>query len=109
MIVSASLAQTNGWQRSFQPLMNAVIDSISSSTELKVPRRMAWRVMSGPTPGSVGSGTGRRAAFLLSVFPSPPAEPVRAGCPRTGLSTCLGGSADEFGDLPDEGDVVMTG
>ena len=25
--------------------MNAVIDSIRSSTELKVPRRMAWRVM----------------------------------------------------------------
>src|SRR5215218_8444711 len=45
MIVSASLVQTNGWQRSFQPLMNAVIDLIRSSTELKVPRRMAWRVM----------------------------------------------------------------
>ena len=45
MMVSASLVQTNGWQRSFQPLMNAVIDSIRSSTELKVPRRMAWRVM----------------------------------------------------------------
>jgi hypothetical protein len=45
MIVSASLVQTNGWQRSFQPLMNAVIDSIRSSTELKLPRRIAWRVM----------------------------------------------------------------
>ena len=45
MIVSASLVQTNGWQRSFQPLMNAVIDSIRSSTELYVPRRMACRVM----------------------------------------------------------------
>src|SRR5215203_5480473 len=45
MIVSASLVQTNGWQRSLQPLMNAVIDLIRSSTELKVPRRMAWRVM----------------------------------------------------------------
>ena len=45
MIVSASLVQTNGSQRSFQPLMNAVMASVRSRTEPKVPRRMAWRVM----------------------------------------------------------------
>jgi hypothetical protein len=45
MIVSASLVQTNGWQRSFQPSMNRVIASISSRTELKVPQQIAWRVM----------------------------------------------------------------
>jgi hypothetical protein len=45
MMVSASLVQTKGWQRSFQPLMNPVMASIRSPTELKVPRRMAWRVM----------------------------------------------------------------
>ena len=45
MIVSASLVQMNGWQRSFQPSMNAVMASISSRTESKLPRRMAWRVM----------------------------------------------------------------
>jgi hypothetical protein len=42
MIVSASLVQIKGWQRSFQPSMNAVMASISSRTEPKVPRRMAW-------------------------------------------------------------------
>ena len=45
MIVSASLVQTNGSQRSFQPSMNRVMASISSRTEPKVPRRMACRVM----------------------------------------------------------------
>ena len=45
MIVSASLVQANGWQRSFQPSMKAVMASISSWTEPKLPRRMAWRVM----------------------------------------------------------------
>ena len=45
MIVSASLVQTKGWQRSFQPSMNAVMASVSTRTEAKVPRRMAWRVM----------------------------------------------------------------
>ena len=45
MIVSASFVQTKGWQRSFQPSMNAVIASIRSRTEPKVPRRMACRVM----------------------------------------------------------------
>ncbi len=45
MMVSASLVHVNGWQRSFQPLMNAVMASISSPTDVKVPRRMAWRVM----------------------------------------------------------------
>ena len=44
MIVSASFVQTKGWQRSFQPSMNAVIASIRSRTEPKVPRRMAWWV-----------------------------------------------------------------
>src|SRR3954452_19695517 len=45
MIVSASLVHAKGSQRSFQPSMKAVIASISSRTELNVPRRMACRVM----------------------------------------------------------------
>ena len=45
MIVSASLVQANGWQRSFQLSMNVVIASMSSRTEPKLPRRMARRVM----------------------------------------------------------------
>ena len=54
MMVSASLVHVNGWQRSFQPLMNPVMASISSSTEVKVPRRMAWRVM---IPKKISSGS----------------------------------------------------
>ena len=45
MIASASLVQTKGVQRSFQPSMNAVMASVRSRTEPKVPRRMACRVM----------------------------------------------------------------
>ena len=44
-MVSASLVQMNGSQRSFQPSMNARMASTSSRTESKLPRRMAWRVM----------------------------------------------------------------
>ena len=39
-IWSAVLVHTKGWQRSFQPSMNAVMASISSRTEPKVPRRI---------------------------------------------------------------------
>ena len=39
------MVQANGWQRSFQPSMNLRIASVSSRTLVKVPRRMAWRVM----------------------------------------------------------------
>src|SRR5690242_10274082 len=35
MTVSASLVQTKGWQRSFQPSMNPVMASIRSGTEVK--------------------------------------------------------------------------
>ena len=45
MTSSAVLVHTKGWQRSFQPLMKARILIISSRTEAKVPRRMAWRSM----------------------------------------------------------------
>jgi predicted DNA-binding transcriptional regulator AlpA len=45
MIWSAVLVQTNGWQRSFQPSMKARMAAVRSRTEVKVPRRMAWRVM----------------------------------------------------------------
>jgi DNA-binding LacI/PurR family transcriptional regulator len=41
---SAVLVQTKGWQRSFQPSMNASIAAMRSLTEVKVPRRMACRV-----------------------------------------------------------------
>ncbi len=44
-ISSAVLVQTNGWQRSFQPSMKAPIAATRSLTEVKVPRRMACRVM----------------------------------------------------------------
>src|SRR5215212_469274 len=45
MIWSAVLVQTKGWQRSFHPSMKIPIAAIRSLTEVKVPRRMAWRVM----------------------------------------------------------------
>ncbi len=44
-ISSAVLVQMNGWQRSFQPSMKVSIVAVSDFTEVKVPRRMAWRVM----------------------------------------------------------------
>ena len=44
-MMSASLVQTNGSQRSFQPWMKRRMASMSSLTESKLPRRMAWRVM----------------------------------------------------------------
>ena len=34
-----------GWQRSFDPSMKFSMAVIRSSTEVKLPRRMAWRVM----------------------------------------------------------------
>ena len=42
---SAVLVHTNGWQRWFQPAMNALMDAISSLTLSNEPRRIAWRVM----------------------------------------------------------------
>ena len=45
MIWSAVLVQTKGAQRSFQPSMKMPIAAMRSLTEVKVPRRMAWRVM----------------------------------------------------------------
>ena len=44
-ISSGVLVQTKGWQRSFQPSMNARILALRSRTERKVPRWMAWRSM----------------------------------------------------------------
>ena len=44
-IWSAVLVHAEGGQRWFQPLMKAQILIISSRTEAKVPRRMAWRSM----------------------------------------------------------------
>ena len=44
-MVSASLVQTNGSQRSFQPSMKARMASLRSRTDRKVPRRMACLVM----------------------------------------------------------------
>jgi hypothetical protein len=45
MIWSAVLVQVKGSQRSFQPSMKLPIAAMRSLTEVKVPRRMAWRVM----------------------------------------------------------------
>jgi len=39
------LVQVKGWQRSFQPSMKASIAVMRSWTEVKLPRRMACRVM----------------------------------------------------------------
>jgi len=39
------LVQVKGWQRSFQPSMKVSIVAMRSLTEVKVPRRIAWRVM----------------------------------------------------------------
>ena len=44
-ISSASLVQVNGHGWWFQPSMKAPIAEMSSLTEAKLPRRMAWRVM----------------------------------------------------------------
>src|SRR4051794_2264821 len=44
-MVSGSLVQRKGSQRSFQPSMKARMASMRSRTESKLPRRMAWRVM----------------------------------------------------------------
>jgi hypothetical protein len=39
------LVQVKGWQRSFQPSMKVSMAAMRSVTEVKLPRRMAWRVM----------------------------------------------------------------
>src|SRR6186997_2747576 len=44
-MVSATLVQMNGSHRSFQASMKRRMASMSSRTESKLPRRMAWRVM----------------------------------------------------------------
>src|SRR3954471_10293526 len=54
MISSGVLVQVKGWQRSFQPSMKASMAAIRSLTEVKVPRRMACRVM---MPKKISSGS----------------------------------------------------
>jgi len=44
-ISSASLVQLNGLGWSFKWSMKAPMVAMSSLTEVKVPRRMAWRIM----------------------------------------------------------------
>ena len=44
-ISSADLVQVKGWQRPFQPSMKASMAAMRSLTEVKLPRRMACRVM----------------------------------------------------------------
>jgi transposase len=39
------LVHMNGWQRSFQPSMNRLMAATRSLTLVKVPRRIAWRVV----------------------------------------------------------------
>jgi hypothetical protein len=46
-ISSAVLVQVKGRQRSFQPSMKASMAAMRSLTEVKLPRRMACRVMTG--------------------------------------------------------------
>src|SRR3954447_4321661 len=45
MIVSGSLVQVNGAQRSFQAAMKRSMAVMRSATVGKLPRRSAWRVM----------------------------------------------------------------
>ena len=45
MMSSAVLVQAKGSQRSFQPSMTVSMAAMRSLTLVKVPRRMAWRVM----------------------------------------------------------------
>jgi hypothetical protein len=42
---SAVLAQVKGWQRSFQPSMKVSMVVMRSLTLVKLPRRVAWRVV----------------------------------------------------------------
>ena len=44
-IWSAVLVHTNGLHRSFQPSMKVAMAVSRSATLVKVPRRIAWRVM----------------------------------------------------------------
>ena len=44
-ISSAVLVQVKGWQRAFHPSMKASMAAMRSLTEVKLPRRMACRVM----------------------------------------------------------------
>jgi hypothetical protein len=44
-ISPAVLVQVKGWQRSFQPSMKFSIAVMRSWTEVKLPRRMAYRVV----------------------------------------------------------------
>jgi hypothetical protein len=44
-ISSAVLVQVKGWQRSFHPSMKSSMAAMRSLTEVKLPRRMACRVM----------------------------------------------------------------
>ncbi len=43
-MVSASLVQVKGWQRSFQASMKVRMAVMRSLTLVKLPRRVAWRV-----------------------------------------------------------------
>jgi len=43
--LSAVLVQVKEWQRSFQPSMKVSMAAMRSGTEVKLPRRMACRVM----------------------------------------------------------------
>ena len=42
---SAVLVQVKGWQRSFQPSIEVSMGAMRSLTEVKLPRRIACRVM----------------------------------------------------------------
>ena len=44
-ISSAVLVQVKGWQRSFQPPVKVSMAAMRSVTDVKLPRRMACRVM----------------------------------------------------------------
>ena len=80
-ISSAVLVQVNGWQRSFRPSMKALIAVTRSLTLVKVPRRMAWRVMmpkNTSTRFSHDPEVGVKCSVILGFFAS-----------HASTSTCL--------------------
>ena len=97
---------------------------VTSSGPTPAPRPACARVWSRPSPSAASVcrrpwparcgrtcwvGDGTPCSVSAVGFPVPARRTRRAGCPRTGLSTCRDGSADEFGDLPDERHVVVAG
>jgi hypothetical protein len=80
-IWSADLVQVKGWQRSFHPSMKASMAAIRSLTEVKLPRRMACRVMiekKTSTRFSHDPDVGVKCRMILGCSASQARTPARA-------------------------------